>query len=269
MFLLQPGPLPDSLAAFLQSIRLGLEPLQVPPAAVRATGDFPVLESLSVDLFDAKIPPAFRPAAGSTAAEPSIPVEKLVVGGTDVSVGDALFDIHLKATGARLVFGATALGEAFLTLHEAREGSVVLEITHDHLQNLALHIARAAAEPHGIDVSSVEVALRPLSNRRVGFTARVTAGKLFLKAVVRLSGDVEIDQELNAVVHHLACDGEGLGGTMACSALDPHLKRYSGEKFSLIAFALGDITLRTVDVAVTDAIKIEATFGSGSPLTET
>ena len=262
MFLLSPGPLPTSTLALLQSLHTGLEQLQLSPSAASAEGDFPRLSRLSVDLTGANIPPTMRPAVGSTEPAPVISVGQVQIGGQDLRMGQARLNVHLEAQEAALVFGATSRGESFITLQRAQSGSVSADITSAHLEKLVMQLASEAARPQGIEVESVKLKLVQKTERRVAFEALVIAGKMFLKAVVRLSGEAELDSELNATVENLACKGDGFAGTMACGVIEPYLEQYTGRKISLLAFSLGEVKLRDAHFTVGDVIKAEATFGS-------
>ena len=117
------------------------------------------------------------------------------------------------------------------------------------------------AEKQGVTVDSVRIELRSRSERALDVIAQVRARKLFLSATVQISGSVAIDEQLNAQLFDLKCAGEGTLGTLACGFIAPHLQRFNGREFSLMALPLGEIKLRDVRIAADRELRITAEFG--------
>jgi hypothetical protein len=88
------------------------------------------------------------------------------------------------------------------------------------------------------------------------------AKRLFLRAAVRISGSVAIDEQLNARLCALECAGEGTLGTLACGFIAPHLERFNNREFSLLALPLGEVKLRDVRVAAGNELRVTAEFGN-------
>ena len=122
--------------------------------------------------------------------------------------------------------------------------------------------ALAAAAVQGVTIENVRIALQTRDDRALEVVVQVRAKKLFLSAKVRLSGGVAIDEQLNARLSGLTCTGEGALGSLACGFLTPHLQRFDGREFSLLALPLGEVKLRNVRVAAGDELRVSAQFGS-------
>ena len=111
-------------------------------------------------------------------------------------------------------------------------------------------------------VEAVRIELRARTERALDIVVQVRAKKLFLSAAVRISGSVEIDEQLNARLSGLECAGEGTLGTLACGFIAPHLQRFNGREFSLMALPLGEVKLRDVRIAAGPELRVTATFGN-------
>jgi hypothetical protein len=107
----------------------------------------------------------------------------------------------------------------------------------------------------------VRVELRSRSERALDVAVKVRAKKLFLSANVRINGSAEIDEQLTARLSGLSCTGDGTLGSLACGFLTPHLQRFEGRAFPLLALSLGDVRLRDVRVAAGDELRVSARFG--------
>ena len=85
---------------------------------------------------------------------------------------------------------------------------------------------------------------------------------MFLSTSLRITGQVDLDEELNARISGLDCTGEGAMGGIACGVLKPHLEKIDGRQFSLMSLPLGEVRLRDVQIAAGDKLSITAEFGS-------
>jgi hypothetical protein len=97
----------------------------------------------------------------------------------------------------------------------------------------------------------------------VAVEVRVKAKKMIMSGVINVKGRLDLDDELNATVSGLSASGEGVIGTMASGFLQNKLKAYEGKKFPLMAFSLGDTTLRDLNISAKGAnLQVSASFGS-------
>jgi hypothetical protein len=82
--------------------------------------------------------------------------------------------------------------------------------------------------------------------------------------LLRVTGQLDLDDQLNLKVSDVKCAGDGGIAALACGILQPYLKKIDGRKFPLMSLALGEIRLRDVRLAVNDDVSITAEFGSAS-----
>jgi hypothetical protein len=79
---------------------------------------------------------------------------------------------------------------------------------------------------------------------------------------MKITGQLDLDEELNARVSGLDCTGDGAIASVACGVLKPHLQKIDGREFPLMSLPLGEVRLRDVQLAVGDKLSVTADFGS-------
>ena len=83
-----------------------------------------------------------------------------------------------------------------------------------------------------------------------------------MSAALRIIGQLDLDEKLNAKISGLDCTGEGAIASVACGVLKPHLQKIDGREFPLMSLPLGEVRLRDVRIAVGDKLSVTAEFGS-------
>jgi hypothetical protein len=149
-------------------------------------------------------------------------------------------------------------------LHSAADGRIEVSASAADLEALIAEVAKTEAAKHGVGIDNVQLSLRSNSPRSLAAEVRLRAKKLFLSTSLRITGQVDLDEELNAKISGLDCTGEGAMGGIACGILKPHLEKINGRKFSLMSLPLGDVRLRDVRIAAGTKLSITAEFGSAS-----
>ena len=238
---------------------------------VRATGPmvtvedagYPKLAAIRISLDGAEtsegLPPRPQPPVG--AVEPGLQVENFQVSGRPILVQQAKVNLTCTARDVRLGQGRDKDGNVLLLVQGAADGNVEIEVALSDLEALVFAGAKAAASKQGVTVESVAIELQARSERQLEAVVQVRAKKLFLSAALRISGSVAVDEQLNARLSGLACSGEGTLGTLACSVIAPHLQRFNGRDFSLLALPLGEVQLRDVKIAAGSELRVTAQFG--------
>jgi len=258
---------PRSGDALADSIRDALaEVLTLPKKGTPVTVDapkYPAIKSIKVDLSDAAIsveePPTKPKPTGKR--EPGVHVDRLEVTGRPVRYETSKLELDLKAKNVDFDFGKDKGGQALLVLTAAEEGSVDAKISKADIRTLATAAATAAAKQQGVTVQDVEVDLRSQGKRSVTADVRVKAKKMLVSGVIRITGRLDVDDELNATISELDCTGEGMVGTVAAAALRSKLKPYNGRQVPLVAFSLGDVVLRDLKIDVKNGLHVTAGFG--------
>ena len=239
----------------------GLFGLNRDPVEIHAKS-YPHLEFLNVSLDDAVLPdrpPAMPSVAGTP--EPALTIDSFSVSASPLSVGPASVDFELSAQGVDLHRAIDRSGHLLLLLHKAANGRVEISVGVSDLEALIAEIAKAEAGKHGVNVDSVQLSLRSRSPRSLAAEVRLRARKLFVSASLRITGQLDLDEQLNAKISGLDCTGDGAIASVACGILKPHLQKLEGREFPLMSLPLGEVRLRDVRIAAGDKLSVTAEFG--------
>lgn len=224
---------------------------------------YPNLAAIRVSLDGASAgerpPPPPLPPLGPI--EAGLRVENFEISGRPILVQGAKIDLHCQAREVQLGQGRDRDGRLLLVLQDATDGNVEVVVALTDLEALLLAGAKAEAAKQGVMVESVQIDLQSRSERALDVVVHVRAKKLFLSAALRIGGSVAIDEQLNARLSGLACEGEGTLGTLACGFVAPHLQRFNGREISLLALPLGEVKLRDVKIAAGRELRVSAQFG--------
>lgn len=234
-------------------------------AAVKITGDdFPEIKKLLIDLDNAQVsatqPPAKPVAVGKRSG--GITVGQLEISGHPIRYEKSKVDVGLKAKGVKLEFAKDKGGHPLLVLADAADGTAEAKVSNEDLRSIVLAAATIAAKEHGVTIKDVEIKLTSQGERSVAADVRVEARKAIVSGVVHLTGRADVDDDLNATISDLSCTGEGMIGKMAAGFLKGKLDDYNGRQFPLMAFSLGDVTLRDLKVDAKRGLHVTAKFGS-------
>ncbi len=266
MFPLRTRFLPRSADALRDALEEGLRSILQPPfprAVTVEDANYPELAAIRISLDNAvavDAPPPLPQRNGTL--EPGLRVKHLEINGQAVRVQRAAIDLSCVARDARIAESRDHNGNVLLLLQEAAEGKIDISLPVADLQALVRSGATAAAAKHGVMLEDLRLQVRAETARTLALQARVRARKLFLNTELRLSGRLEIDEQMNAEVSGLECLGEGTLGTLACGFLGPYLERFNKRKYSLVALPLGEVKLRDIQIAVDSRLRVSALFGS-------
>jgi hypothetical protein len=172
--------------------------------------------------------------------------------------------INLQVTARDVVFhqGRDEKDEAMLVLKNTRSGHLTVSAAQLDLENAIARLAQAEAARHGITIEETRVSMRARGPRSIAADVRLRARKFVFRTNIDIAGQVDVDEKFNARISNLKCRGDGAVGSVACGALEPHLRQLEGKTFSLMAFPLGEVQLRDVRISVADTIEITADFGT-------
>jgi hypothetical protein len=265
MFPLQTANFPSNsadLARLLNKSLRDLFDLARDPVEVRDVS-YPHLAELIVCLDGAQLrgqPPSMPSLAGKPVS--ALTVDSFRASGTGISVGPAAIDFLLKAQNFDLHRAPDADGNVVLVPQKAAHGRIAVSASPSDLEMLIAEVAKAEAGKHGVTIDSVQLSLRSNSPRSLAAEVRFRAKKLFLGASIRITGQVDLDEALNAKISGLDCIGDGALAGIACGVLRPHLQKLDGRDFPLMSLPLGEIRLRDVRIAAGDKLSVTAEFGS-------
>lgn len=250
------------LAAHLNDSLRSVFTLARDPVEIRDLA-YPHLAALEVSLDGAQLR-GRAPAAPAPVTEPApaLAIDSFNATGRGMSVGPAAFDFALAATGVEIYQALDRAGHTVLVLHNAAEGRVEAFVAKSNLEALIAEVAKTEAAKHSVTIDSVQLSLRSQSPRSLAAEVRLRAKKLFLSASLRITGQLDLDEELNARISGLDCLGEGAIAGVACGVLKPYLQKLNGHEFPLMSLPLGEVRLRDVRVAVGEKLSVSAEFGS-------
>ncbi|MGH8164703.1 MAG: hypothetical protein ACREP1_10250, partial [Rhodanobacteraceae bacterium] len=266
MFPLVSRTLPSDAAGLRDALEQSLRRMFKPdgPMVTVEEKRYPELAGLrlALDRAQAGDRPPPRPKAHVGSVEPALQIEHFEISGRPIFVQGARVNLACTAKEVRIGQGHDEDGNLLLLLQNAAEGNVEVSLAVKDLEALVLAGAKAEAAKQGVTVEAVQIQLQSRTERALDVVVQVRAKKLFLTAAVRISGSAEIDEQLNARLSQLRCDGEGTLGTLACGVLGPQLERFEGREYSLVALPLGEVKLRDVRIAAGEELRVSAQFGS-------
>jgi hypothetical protein len=230
---------------------------------VTIAGETPALSSLEVDVSNGSIstdqpmpdptPPA-DPQAGPTAAS-------FVIRGHPILIENIPIEFDLSAKQVAFTYGRNGQRELIATLSQASDGHIAVQLDHEHLESAILFIAKKLAASSGVAIISVTTMLSSISPTTVDVKLNITAKK-FVTAQLRITGRLSVNERMVATASNLTADGDGMVGNIAVSFIRPHLTKLNGTPLPLLAFSLGSVKLRSINVATDDGLRITAEFGS-------
>jgi len=269
MFPLSGKTFPQDAETLAEAIRGALAEvisLPKPDTAVKIEGNgFPRLKQVKVNLSGAQIsakepPPKPNPTGKRQAG---VSVGNLEVAGKPIRYEQNKLDLSLRARDVTFDYARDKKGQPLLVLTNARDGHVEAKISKADIESLLFTVARELAKQHNVDVQSVKLDLTSDGTRSVAADVRITATKLFVTSTIHLRGRADVDDELNAKLSDLTAKGDGVIGKLVAGIVERKLKPYEGELIPLMAFSLGDVSLRDLKISVKSDVQVSAEFGSG------
>ena len=268
MFPLAGNDFPSSSAELATAIADALaEVLMLPDKDKVVTvsgGAVPHTRQLKINLDGASVsvtkpPPKPQPVGKR---ESGIEVDQLDVSGHPIKYEQSKLDLDLSARGVKLDFARDKDKKPLLVLADAREGRVDAKMSKADIEAVVKSIAGTLAKQQGISLQDLDLKLTSETDRSVAVELRVKAKKMIMSGVIHVKGRLDVDDELNATLSGLSASGEGVIGTMASGIVQSRLKPYEGKKFPLMAFSLGDTTLRDLNISAKGPnLQVTAAFG--------
>ena len=232
------------------------------PVAVRDQS-YPEVAEIRITLDGAELrldPP--KPPAVKGASAPALRVGQLHITASDLAIGPAIADLHLVARAVALHQAKDSKDEVVLLLQSAADGRVEISTTRAELESAIAAVAKSEAGKQGVTIENVQLMVQERSARSVTAEVQLKGRKLFFSTLIRISANLDLDDDLNATLSGLTCKGEGAIGTIACSVLAPHLEKLDGRTFPLMALPLGEVRLRDVRLSAGDKLTVTAEFGA-------
>jgi hypothetical protein len=227
-------------------------------------GKFPSLKTVKIDLDGATVSankPPPKPI-GTGKRQPGPKIDKFELSASPIEYEQAKLNLKLTATGLQFDFDRDKKGNPLLVLTDAKSGKVDARISKDDIEKLVTEAATMAAKQQGIKIEDLDLELKKAGPLAVAADVRVKAKKLLMTGTIHITGRLDIDDELNATVSDLDCQGEGMIGTAAAGIVRKKLTPYEGATVPLMAFSLGDVALRDLKIDLKKDLHVTAAFGS-------
>jgi uncharacterized protein DUF2125 len=267
MFPLHTGIFPSSAPDLERLLNESLQRTfvaQSHPVTVRAHS-YPHLEAIAILLDGARLradsPP---PSTVSGETSPALEIDRFTLSASPLSLGPVALDLSLAAREVQLRQSKDSNDQIALSLDSATDGNIEISVSRADLEALVAKLAQDQAKKHGITIDGVQLKLRQENAHSVAAEVNLRARKLFLSASIRVTGQIDLDDQLDLKLSGLNCTGDGGIATVACGILTPYLRKVDGREFPLMSLPLGKIRLRDVQLAVGDKLVVTAEFGSAS-----
>lgn len=173
--------------------------------------------------------------------------------------------LGMTVADARLDLRSDRRGRPMLTLTDARDGTLTLEVPKEDVDALLLYAARKMAGQYGVSIDRTHLEVDIIEDRAIKIDLKIDTRLGFLPAGLRFKSRIDIDDQLNGTIARLDCEGDQVLGPLISMIVDPVLASYEGKKRPLVGFEWGDIKLRDVTMNSDDGFRLEAKFGSAPP----
>ena len=130
------------------------------------------------------------------------------------------------------------------------------------LERAITEIAKREAGKQGVALEEVRLNFRPLGPRTLEVEGNVRAKKMVFTTTVRITGRLEINEQLSATISNLNCAGEGAIGSMACAFISPQLAKLNGQSLLLNSLVSHERPLRDVRISADENLIISAEFAA-------
>ncbi len=256
---------PDSSEALRSAIREGFARHQLTARQVTVQGGaYPQVDRLDIDLSGATATRELRAPKSGTPASGSLNVAQMEVQASPLLLEGTPLQLQLEAKDVTLQHTEGTADESTLTVKQAAQGRLTLEMAQKDLESLLHKIVSGAAAGHGAEILETHIALTSQGPKSLSFKADVVAKMFIVKAPLTITGDLAIDDDLNLRVSNLALSGGGVAAGVAGNFIRPQFEKIQKQPISLAMLSLGEVKLRDVGLEAGDTIRLYAEFGSAA-----
>lgn len=226
-------------------------------------GRYPAVAEMKVDLTGAALKPDAKPIkVDQMSPHPQIlAAEKFQVVARPLFSHKAQIDMELTGVGVQLDLQHDSDGNPVLMLADAREGTFQLDVKHEDLDRLFFAMAKEEGAKHGVTILKSKVSIKAADIHTLTVDFHLSTLLVIIPAGMRFTAQVHIDDEMNATVSNLTCDGDEALGPLVVNLIRPFLAKFNGQKRPVIGFPAG-LRLRDVQIYTADSFHVTATYGS-------
>jgi hypothetical protein len=234
------------------------------PAVVASGDHYPKLDSLAVDLSDARMRPGFKPTEnkGSGPLTPAITVGRLSYVAHPLFYEQGRTNLTFSARDVQLSLLKSKADKSVLVVTDAHDGIVDFDIPMSDLHQVALQSARDNAGRAAFFVTDVDIHLDSDGPHSLSVALEVDGLWLLLPSSLQFTARVDIDDQFNVHLSHLSCDGGGLGGPLVAPIISSVIKKYEQKTIPLAAFPGNKIKLRALAIRIDDSLHLHFGFGA-------
>jgi len=226
---------------------------------------YPRVSGIQISLDEARLrPDPPRPPIVAGEVSPALEIEQLTLSASPLFLGSAGVNLSGSAREVHLAQGKDSNGQLVLSIDKVANGQMEISIAHAELEAVITELAQTKGATQGITINNLQLKLQEKSPRAVSAEVQFRVRKLILSASIRVTGQIDLDDELNLKVSGLACSGEGGTAALVCGLLKPYLQKVDGREFPLMSLPLGKIQLRDVRLTVGERLTVFAEFGSAA-----
>lgn len=123
-------------------------------------------------------------------------------------------------------------------------------------------VAESVLSKQGAQVKAAQLELIDRGPQSLGFRAEITAKAFVMTARVVVTGQLDLDDELNLRVRDLATSGDGMIASIATGFLRPRFAEIEKRTISLAEYSFAGVALRDMRVRGGESLRIDAKFGA-------
>ncbi|HSU66623.1 MAG TPA: hypothetical protein VLJ39_07115, partial [Tepidisphaeraceae bacterium] len=228
-------------------------------------GTYPSVGTLRIDFSEGQLRPAPKKRQKievNNKVEKDLFVEHLEVKGQPMLLQKSKLNMKLVADGATIDMERDRRGRPVMLLSHAKSGTLNFDVSRADAEALLLQNAREMASPYGVNVEKMQLLIVPETPRSVQATLYVATKVAFVPAGMLFQAHVTVDNNMNARISGLTCEGDEALGPLIVHFLRPALAKYNNSTRPLVNFPTNGMKLRDVAVRVDDGLHLAAAFGS-------
>lgn len=252
---------PNSPETLVTALKTGLAARELTAKEVTTSGTWPALDSFMVDLTGVQVSRSHRVPTADSSHPAGFCAARFELVAAPASLESTPVQISLHAKDAEFEFASSVQGEFLLMMKRTAQGDVTVEVARTEIERLLQKLASEAAGPHGVEIKSTSLQVAQRGPRAVSLVAEITAKMFIAKATMTLTADLDLDDQLNLRPSNLQFHGDGMVASLAGGFIRPQLARLEGRAIPLVSFALGDMTLRDIQVNAGETLRFSAQFG--------
>ena len=261
--------LPSSRDQLAQALTDGLSrhiKLADDTQAIVAEGEaYPSLRKLQVDLTNAQIDTGHKPAKLQKRERPApgVRAEEFAFRAEPLNVDGGCIHLNVRARDVSLGVIHDRAGQPILSLDEAREGQVFCQTTTKDLGTIFRASANERGKRFGLSVQKARLDLTSRDEHQLSADLRFASRLLIVPIQLHFTAKVSVDDEGNATVSNLTCEGDDAAGVLITQFIRPSLKQYDNTTMPLVGFPSKKMHLKDVRVQVDgETVRLAAGFGS-------